>query len=108
MYRQLGDSNSQWHKKKVQKSASWGKCKLGKCQLGDVPVGEVPVGGSASWGTLTSRISWAHFLGVPAVRGLKFSMAQKKVPKSASWGKCQLGEVPVGGSASWGKCQFGD
>ena len=24
VYRQLGDSNSQWHKKKVQKSASWG------------------------------------------------------------------------------------
>ena len=40
--------------------------------------------------------------GVPAVGGLKFSMAQKKVQKSASWGKCQLGEVPVGGSASWG------
>ena len=27
---------------------------------------------------------------------------------SASWGKCQLGDVPVGGSASWGKCQLGD
>ena len=38
--------------------------------------------------------------GVPAVGGLKFSMAQQKVQKSASWGKCQLGEVPVGGSAS--------
>ena len=33
---------------------------------------------------------------------------KKKVQKSASWGKCQLGEVPVGGSASWGKCQLGD
>ena len=30
--------------------------------------------------------------GVPAVGGLKFSMAQKKSSK-----KCQLGEVPVGG-----------
>ena len=46
--------------------------------------------------------------GVPAVGGHKFSMAQKKVQKSASWGKCQLGEVPVGGSASWGKCQLGE
>ena len=40
--------------------------------------------------------------GVPAVGGLKFSMAQKKKFKkvplggSASWRKCQLGEVPVG------------
>ena len=34
--------------------------------------------------------------GVPAVRGLKFSMAQKKLQK-----------VPVGGSGSWGKCQLG-
>ena len=47
--------------------------------------------------------------GVPAVGGLKFSMAQQKVQKSASWGsaswgKCQLGEVLVGGRASWGKC----
>ena len=32
VYRQLGDSNSQWHKKVLQK----------------VPVGEVPVGGRAS------------------------------------------------------------
>ena len=39
MYRQLGDINSQWHKKNA-KSASWGKC-----QSGEVPVGEVPVGG---------------------------------------------------------------
>ena len=46
--------------------------------------------------------------GVPAIGGLKFSMAQKKVQKSASWGKGQLGEVPVGGGASWGKCQFGE
>ena len=35
-------------------------------------------------------------------------MAQTKVQKSASWGKRQLGEVPVGGSASWEKCQFGE
>ena len=35
--------------------------------------------------------------GVPAVGGLKFSMAQKKSSK-----KCQLGDVPVGESASWG------
>ena len=36
--------------------------------------------------------------GVPAVGGLKFSIAQKNCKK------CQLGEVLVGGSASWGKC----
>ena len=42
-------------------------------------------------------------LGVLAVGGLKFSMAQKKkfkkvpVGGSASLGRCQLGEVPVGG-----------
>ena len=36
-------------------------------------------------------------LGVPAVWGLKFSMAQKKLQK-----------VPVRGSASWGKGQLGD
>ena len=30
--------------------------------------------------------------GAPAVGGHKFSMAQKKVQKSASWGKCQLGD----------------
>ena len=47
------------------------------------------------------------FFGVPAVGGLKFSMAQKKVQKSASWGKCQLGEVPVGESASWGSASWG-
>ena len=45
VYRQLGESNSQWHNKKFKKvpvggSASWGKCQLG----------EVLVGGSASWG----------------------------------------------------------
>ena len=34
VYRQLGDSNSQWHKKNA-KSASWGKF-----QLGEMPVGE--------------------------------------------------------------------
>ena len=39
VYRQLGDSDSQWHKK-IAKSASLGKCLIG----------EVPVGGSASWG----------------------------------------------------------
>ena len=37
------------------------------------------------------------FPSVPAVGGLKFSMAQKKLQK-----------VPVGGSASWGKCHFGE
>ena len=55
VYRQLGASNSQWHKKKVQKSASWGKCQLG----------EVPVRGSASWGkklTLWWTI-FSNFLG---------------------------------------------
>ena len=46
--------------------------------------------------------------GVPAVGGLKFSLAQKRFAKSASWGKCQLEELPVGRSASWGKCQLGD
>ena len=46
--------------------------------------------------------------GVPAVGGLKFSIAQKKFAKSASWGKCQLGKVLVGGSASWVKCHLGD
>ena len=35
-------------------------------------------------------------------------MAQKKFAKSASWGKCQLGEGPVGGGASGGKCQLGE
>ena len=55
---------------------------------------------------------------VTAVEALKFSMAQKKFQKmpvggSASWGKCQSGEVlvegvPVGESASWGKCQLGE
>ena len=39
------------------------------------------------------------FMAVPAVWGLKFSMAQK-IANSASWGKCQFGEVSVGGSAS--------
>ena len=39
--------------------------------------------------------------GVPAVGGFW--------PEArASWGKCQLGEVPVRVSASWGKCQLGD
>ena len=47
VYRQLGDSNSQWHKQKFKKVpvggiASWGKCHLG----------EVPLGGSASWGLM--------------------------------------------------------
>ena len=41
--------------------------------------------------------------GVPAVGGLKFSIAQNKI-----WKKCQLGEVVVGGSASWGKRQLED
>ena len=50
------------------------------------------------------------FLGVPAVGGLKFSMAHKKLQK------CKFGEVPVGEvpvwervsqeSASQGKCQL--
>ena len=30
-------------------------------QLGDFSLGQGPVGGSASWGTLTCRISWAQF-----------------------------------------------
>jgi len=44
VYRQLGDSNSQWHKEKFAESATWGKCQLV----------EVPVGGSAIWGTSAS------------------------------------------------------
>ena len=43
VYRQLGDSKSQWHKKKFKKVPVWGSASLGKCQLGEVPVGEVPV-----------------------------------------------------------------
>ena len=40
VYRQLGDSNSQWHKKNLQEgpvggSASWGNSSWGKCQLED-------------------------------------------------------------------------
>ena len=35
-------------------------------------------------------------------------MAEKKIGKSASWGKCELGEGLVGGRASWGKSQLGD
>ena len=31
-------------------------------------------------------------IGVPAVGGLKFSMAQKNFAKGASWGKCQFGD----------------
>ena len=31
-------------------------------QLGDLSLGRGPVGGSASWGILTCRISWAQFL----------------------------------------------
>ena len=46
--------------------------------------------------------------GVPALGGLKFSMAQQKVQKSATWGKCHLGEVPLGRSATWGKCHLGE
>ena len=47
-----------------------------------------------------------HPKGVPAVGRFK-SKAR------ASWGKCQSGEVPVGGSTTWGsatrgKCQFGE
>ena len=44
--------------------------------------------------------------GVPAVGGLKFSIAQKNC-KKCQWGKWQLGEVPVGGSASWGRASWG-
>ena len=45
--------------------------------------------------------------GVPAVGGLEFSMAQKKLKKVPVGGKCQLGKVPVGESASWGRCHLG-
>ena len=41
--------------------------------------------------------------GVPAVGGLKFSMAQKKYKRaswgSARWGRCHLGKVLIGGQA---------
>ena len=35
VYRQLGDSNSQWHKKILQKVPVGGSASLGKCQFGD-------------------------------------------------------------------------
>ena len=38
----------------------------------------------------------------------KCQLGEVPLGGSASWGKCQLGDVPVGGSASWGKCQLGD
>ena len=38
----------------------------------------------------------AVLVGVPAVRGFKFSMTQK------NWMMCQLGDLPVGGYASLG------
>ena len=46
-----------------------------------------------------------------AVGGLKFSMKQKKLQKvpvegSGSWGKFQLGEVPVGGQGPVGGQKF--
>ena len=41
----------------------------------------------------TLKFNFKYSEGVPAVGGLKFSMAQKKLQK-----------VPVGGTASWGKC----
>ena len=34
------------------------------------------------------------------------SQWHKKIVKSASWGKCELGKVPVRESASCGKCQL--
>ena len=40
-------------------------------------------------------------MGVQAV-GDSNSQWYKKIAKSASLGKCQLGKVPIGGSASWG------
>ena len=50
-------------------------------------------------------------LDVPAVRGLKFSMAHKNVQKvqvggSASRGKGHSGEVSLGRSASWGSASL--
>ena len=50
VYRQLEDSNSQWHKElqkvPVAGIVSLGKCQLRKCQLGEVPVeGLAPVRG---------------------------------------------------------------
>ena len=88
MYRQLGDSNSQWHKK---------ICK--KCQLGEVLVGE-----SASWTKCQ--------LGEVPVGGQKFNY-EVPVGESAPWGKCQLGKVPVGDKnlimkGYLGNCQLGE
>ena len=45
-------------------------------------------------------------IGVLAVGGLKFSMAQKN-EKKYQLGKCQLEEVPVMGIASWGQAPVG-
>ena len=46
VYRQLGDSNSQWHNKKFKKVPVGGSASWGKYQLGEVLVGGlVPVGG---------------------------------------------------------------
>ena len=69
VYRQLGDSNSQWHKKSSK-----------KCQLGEVPVGEgaswencqlgdVPVGRNANWGT---SASWGKNLTFKRTNFFKF------------------------------------
>ena len=44
--------------------------------------------------------------GVPAVRGLKFSMPQK-IAKISSWGKCQLEGMSIEESASWGSASCG-
>ena len=59
-----------------------------------------------SWEMIFRKISrpvLELFGGVPAVVGLKFSIAQKnaKVPGAvnASWGSCQLRKVPVGGAS---------
>ena len=38
VYRQLGDSNSQWHKTKLQKVPVGGSAGWGMCQFGEVPV----------------------------------------------------------------------
>ena len=52
VYLQLGGSNSQWHKKNLQKVSvgaftSWGECHLG----------EGPVEGFASWGIVSKHLT---------------------------------------------------
>ena len=60
---------------------------------GEGQLGEVPVEGGASWGTLTCSISWVY----QQLGASNSQWHKKNFAKSASWGKCQFGEVQVGG-----------